>query len=372
MIQSPNVRSMKWLFVLLVLAFTGGPGVWTPAEAQQGRCDLWGPMPTFPEIQICAFPGAFRDSTLYRPRSCAGALGAIPTDTIDARPRTISVRFRRDRRAEARPDFGGYRVYRVTNTPDTTNMVLVRRFSKQPGDGLLWKFSSVNSSTLEFMCNGRVVHDSVVTFIDPDSSANFVKVCRRRRPQEDPMGACLSIGDSVLVKIPPPGPHDGVLTWYAITYEERNTFLDATNEEMFIPDTAGIIGPCLDPLNRDSCPNLNNKGRNITSEPVEPTSGPKADLELVRVVPNPYRGREAWDRVGTNEVHFINLPTRAKIQIFTVSGDLVREIQHDDTVRDFARWDLKNGNGVDVTSGIYIFRVETDLFTVRNRFIVIR
>jgi hypothetical protein len=58
--------------------------------------------------------------------------------------------------------------------------------------------------------------------------------------------------------------------------------------------------------------------------------------------------------------------------IYTVAGDLVRELDHNDPVRDFERWDLKNGNGQDVASGIYMFRVTSGSFHRQNRFIVIR
>jgi len=90
------------------------------------------------------------------------------------------------------------------------------------------------------------------------------------------------------------------------------------------------------------------------------------------VVPNPYRATEAWDTPAGHEVHFINLPTKALIRIYTVSGDLVATLDHNDTVRDFERWDLKNQNGQDVASGIYMYRVESGSLTFQHRFIVIR
>ena len=68
------------------------------------------------------------------------------------------------------------------------------------------------------------MNDSVVTFVDPDSNGNYVKNCRRL----DRFGRCLSRGDSVFRLVAPPGPHDGFRTWYAVTYELKNTTLDAT------------------------------------------------------------------------------------------------------------------------------------------------
>jgi hypothetical protein len=92
----------------------------------------------------------------------------------------------------------------------------------------------------------------------------------------------------------------------------------------------------------------------------------------VSVVPNPFRAAEAWDQAGGNQVHFINLPEKARIRIYTAAGDLVREIVHDDSVRDFAIWDLKNGQGENVSSGIYVYRVESGVFSAQSRFVVIR
>jgi hypothetical protein len=110
----------------------------------------------------------------------------------------------------------------------------------------------------------------------------------------------------------------------------------------------------------------------MIAAPVEPTAGPTVNLQTVTVVPNPFRGRESWDLPNGNEVHLINLPSKARIRIYTVAGDLVRDLSHDESVRDFARWDLKNANGRDVVSGIYMYRVESGTFFAQGRFIVIR
>jgi hypothetical protein len=291
---------------------------------------------------VWAYPGA------YHP--------GVAGDTVEARERTISLRWMRDPAAEARREFGGYRIYRVTGAADTSNMVLLRRFSVQATDSLfLWHFPNIDAST--------PLDQRIVTYIDPDSSGAFVKQCRLL----DEHGLCASRGDSVFRLIKPPGPHNGFRTWYAITYEQRNIlandFLD-----LFVPDTVN----CPTPQIPSSCPNLNNKSRNLTSAGLEPTPGPTTDLERVAVVPNPYRATEAWDTATGHEVHFINLPAKSRILVYTLSGDLVVELAHNDTVRDFERWDLKNQSGRDVSSGIYMYRVVSDTFSFQNRFVVIR
>lgn len=338
-------------------------------------CDLAaGPAATFPRIPLCAFTGAYQDSSLINPARCLGAFHGPLADSIAERPRTVTVRFRRDRRVEARPDFGGYRVYRVQNytgPADTARMVLIRRFSRQLSDTLMmWHFSVVDPATLEFKCNNRVVTDSIVTFIDPDSSGAFARVCRLREPQNDPNGVCKSPFDSVLVLRPPPGPHDGFRTWYTITYEVKNSSLDGNFADMFVPDTAA--GHCATPSLPLTCPNANNKLLNLTPDPVELTRGPTVNLERVIVVPNPYRSSAPWDSPNAHELHFTNLPSQALIRIYTVAGDLVAELRHSDKIHDFERWNLKNDDGKDVASGIYMYRVEASSFSFQDRFIVIR
>jgi hypothetical protein len=209
-----------------------------------------------------------------------------------------------------------------------------------------------------------------VTFVDPDSTGAYYKICRRTEPPDDPKGRCLTPGDSVYKLIAPPGPHDGFRTWYAVTYEAKHT-LDNNYEDLFVPDLTGVIGPCFGPA-PDSCFNLNNKLANIVSAEVEATPGPSPNLESVAVVPNPYRATEAWDSPTGHEVHFINLPSQAKIKIYSVAGDLVAELEHNDPVRDFERWNLKNRYGQDVASGIYVYRVESATLSFQHRFVVIR
>ncbi|MEW5795590.1 MAG: hypothetical protein AB1772_04435 [Candidatus Zixiibacteriota bacterium] len=97
----------------------------------------------------------------------------------------------------------------------------------------------------------------------------------------------------------------------------------------------------------------------------------------VYVYPNPYRldgdyrdnGYEARGRLHIPEdktrlVHFANLPPKCTISIFSLDGDLVRELQHDvdpdDYLANHATWDLINRNAQLVVSGMYYWVVEAD------------
>jgi hypothetical protein len=287
----------------------------------------------------------------------------------------------RDRVAEARPDFGGYRIYRQASFRDTTNMELVRRFAVQARsaadtlangqpnpstyskrDTLLWYFPD-DQDTLQF--------------VDPDSAGALVKVCR-----EYLNGICDSPGDSVFVLLPPgqpigrpdlpaAGPHEGFAFYYTINYG----VVDQTRREvaeMFVPDTLDAYARCNVPGDPTSCPNLNGKLTNLMETPVYVSGPARSNVESVVVVPNPYRGSERWDQAGEQRIQFQNLPARATIRIYTIAGDLVRILEKSDALSGNLDWDLRNASGDDITSGIYLFHVVSDAgFETKGNFVVI-
>jgi hypothetical protein len=67
--------------------------------------------------------------------------------------------------------------------------------------------------------------------------------------------------------------------------------------------------------------------------PFQPAT-PEADrLERrVRVVPNPYYVDGLHNYPNTVNIRFVNLPRKSKIYIYSVSGDHIKTIQHDETV----------------------------------------
>jgi hypothetical protein len=67
---------------------------------------------------------------------------------------------------------------------------------------------------------------------------------------------------------------------------------------------------------------------------------------------------------------------RGTIRIYTLSGDLVEELPFDGrTGVGTIEWDLVSRNGQDVTSGVYLYSVETDDENFKrfiDKFVVIR
>lgn len=110
-----------------------------------------------------------------------------------------------------------------------------------------------------------------------------------------------------------------------------------------------------------------------------PGTPPTTNLERVAVVPNPYKGRAEWDpAAGDGRIHFIHLPEGATVRIFTASAELVRELTLDSALNAGGTsgelaWDLRNGKGQKVVSGIYVYQVETrEGRTRKGHFVVIK
>jgi hypothetical protein len=87
-----------------------------------------------------------------------------------------------------------------------------------------------------------------------------------------------------------------------------------------------------------------------------------ADEGAVGVAPNPYRAGSAFDNPATGElgrnIWFLNLPPRCTIKIFTVAGDLVRTLEHDDPADGKHSWDVLSEHGRAIATGLYVYVVE--------------
>tara|TARA_B110000467_G_C18325078_1_gene488319 strand:+ start:61 stop:2712 length:2652 start_codon:yes stop_codon:yes gene_type:complete len=86
----------------------------------------------------------------------------------------------------------------------------------------------------------------------------------------------------------------------------------------------------------------------------------KEDLSKISVVPNPYFSHSQFDETANSRLMwFTHLPTYCYISIYTVSGELVRSFEHSDEFSGQESWDLRSGNGDEVSPGLYIFTVES-------------
>jgi hypothetical protein len=89
----------------------------------------------------------------------------------------------------------------------------------------------------------------------------------------------------------------------------------------------------------------------------------------VKVVPNPYIVFNGWESsTEQRAVKFTHLPSEWTIRIFTTSGDLVKQLEWNDTDRQpeklmdrggTASWDFVNESGQLIASGVYVWVVES-------------
>ena len=85
------------------------------------------------------------------------------------------------------------------------------------------------------------------------------------------------------------------------------------------------------------------------------------DLDNISVVPNPYIVNSDYfnESPGNHLMRFTRLPSECTISIYTVSGEFVASLDHDDPFSGNKWWDITNGRGKAVAPGLYIYVVDT-------------
>ncbi|HLB01084.1 MAG TPA: hypothetical protein VJO14_06830, partial [Bacteroidota bacterium] len=188
-------------------------------------------------------------------------------------------------------------------------------------------------------------------------------------------GLAFSYTDSNLVR--------GKRYWYAVT---SFSIPGVTVNVIPIPGSPGSYrNDTLLTASFESDPGQN---ATLVQLPFSPSDGP----DQVLVVPNPYRVDEnylfeagGWEgrSLDWNEwkrtIWFIHLPPKAVIRIYSLTGDIVAALLHDDDRRADAglprgqeEWNLLSGSGRAIASGLYVFTVESTFGTQIGKFAVIR
>jgi hypothetical protein len=119
---------------------------------------------------------------------------------------------------------------------------------------------------------------------------------------------------------------------------------------------------------------------------------PSSRLSDIKVVPNPYRTDQdytyeggGWEGLGRlwseykRQIWFIHLPPKCTIRIFTIMGEVVATIHHDDAQRiaqgmpeGQEEWFLLSDSNRAIASGIYVYLVESEFGQQIGKFVVIR
>ena len=61
------------------------------------------------------------------------------------------------------------------------------------------------------------------------------------------------------------------------------------------------------------------------------------------------------------DIHFTNLPEKCIIKIYTINGEMVNTIKHENTEGDesgTAKWNMRTVNNQEISPGLYIYTVE--------------
>ncbi len=98
----------------------------------------------------------------------------------------------------------------------------------------------------------------------------------------------------------------------------------------------------------------------------------KNELSGIKVVPNPYVGYAAWEtREGIRKIQFTHLPDVCTIRIYTLAGDLVKTIQHDN-LTGTEDWDMLTENEQGIVTGVYFYHVQSEYGEKMGKFAVIK
>jgi hypothetical protein len=88
-----------------------------------------------------------------------------------------------------------------------------------------------------------------------------------------------------------------------------------------------------------------------------------ADLDKVHTVPDPYYVTNEYEQTTEQKViKFVNLPEKAIIRIYSLSGVLLKILEHNSpTFGGEETWDVRNRNNQVVASGVYFYHIEANV-----------
>ncbi len=169
-----------------------------------------------------------------------------------------------------------------------------------------------------------------------------------------------------------PDVHNGFLYFYAVSTSDHvvNEFWDSdfTMGAGLTGDPAVNFTTAMPTVDAQTADDRRERGQRVFVYPNPATREALADFQQMHPTGD--------DPTGVR-VMFANLPAeRSTIQVFSLNGDLVAEIDHDGTDgRGETSWNLVSRNGQQVVSGIYIYRVQTFATghdDVIGKFVVVR
>ena len=115
---------------------------------------------------------------------------------------------------------------------------------------------------------------------------------------------------------------------------------------------------------------------NVEAKPVTTDAEINEALDAINIVPNPYYGFSAYENSQfSTRVRITNLPAKCKVTIYTLDGKFIRQYSRDERgieptgsnrgiersqIIPHLEWDLRNGKGIPVASGVYLIHVDAN------------
>ena len=122
-----------------------------------------------------------------------------------------------------------------------------------------------------------------------------------------------------------------------------------------------LDAPSAPPISENNWYGLYNFNLDALAPSTMDDSVAAAAMANVNIVPNPYYAYSNYEfnRLD-NLVKIVNLPEECDINIYTVSGTLVRTFKKS-SPQTYVDWDLNNQAGIPIASGLYLIHVEATL-----------
>ncbi|MGE5402140.1 MAG: hypothetical protein ACM3S2_17210 [Ignavibacteriales bacterium] len=155
----------------------------------------------------------------------------------------------------------------------------------------------------------------------------------------------------------------GTRYYYALTAFDSGRTAWAFNPAAILPETGSSQVPSLE----------SSIFANRSVYPFVATLAPPKSLDNVLVVPNPFVIGEGSSQPGDADlIQFVNIPNPCTIRIYSVRGDLIKTIKVDEGFGAIASWNQATDYGQFVTSGIYVYHIDSPLGTKIGKFAIVR
>ncbi|MFQ5770916.1 MAG: hypothetical protein ACE5HX_10305, partial [bacterium] len=122
--------------------------------------------------------------------------------------------------------------------------------------------------------------------------------------------------------------------------------------------------------------NARTSGPNVVSViPHAPAAVTKSGLELVNVVPNPYKVVNPQETaVRERMLKFTHLPSECTIRIFNVAGELIDTLHHNafSPIASEEVWNLRSHENREVAPGLFFYHVQSALGDKTGKFVIIK